>query len=157
MLLLRIPPPPAFGWRKDPPTPPQAFAWQIPQASTAFYPRRLGEDFPDSGAHSDWDIIFFFPFFVFFRLFGWLVFFLFGGGFGGLFPMCGTGGLLAFSLCFLLWSWGAEVSNGVGLLMYHMLTLCFLAQKGTRITELLNSFDTTRVLMFISFTQLDWK
>jgi len=41
--------------------------------------------------------------------------------------------------------------------MYHMLTLCFLAQKGTRITELLNGFDTTRVLMFISFTQLDWK
>ncbi|OXB55486.1 hypothetical protein ASZ78_016457, partial [Callipepla squamata] len=27
---------------------------------------------------------------------------------------------------------------------------------GTRITELLNSFDTTRVLMLISFTRLDW-
>lgn len=43
------------------------------------------------------------------------------------------------------------------LLAYHMLPLCFLAQKATRITELIKRFDTTRVLMFISFTQLVWK
>lgn len=97
MLLRHVPPPPAFGWRKDTPSP-QAFAWQIPQASTAFHPRRLGEDFPDSGAHSDWDIVFFFPLFCF-RLVGWLVgcfFFYLGVGLRGCFLFVGLGDFLLF-------------------------------------------------------------
>lgn len=90
-----------FGFR--------AFAWQILQASTAFHPHRLGEDFPDSGAHSDWG---FFPFFVFFWL-GVLFWGFFLGGVGlGAVSYKWDWGTFCFSLCFLLWSWGAEVSNG---------------------------------------------
>lgn len=34
--------------------------------------------------------------------------------------------------------------------------MVFSCTERPRITDLLNGFDTTRVLMFISFTQLDW-
>lgn len=74
------------------------FAWHIPQASREIHPWRL-RAFPDS----DWG---FFSFLVFFRLF-----FIWGWVWGAV-SYEWDWDTFCFSLCFLLWSWGAEVSDG---------------------------------------------
>lgn len=78
------------------------------------------------------------PFFLF--SFGWVFLLLFYSGVGlGLFPLSGTGALSAFPSA-LLPGPGEQRLLGGGVALSHLLTLCFLAQKGTRITELLGHY-----------------
>lgn len=82
----------------------------------------------------------FFPLIFLFVCFLLVVFLKFYSGVGlGLFPLSGTGALSAFPSA-LLPGPGEQRLLGGGVALSHLLTLCFLAQKGTRITELLGHY-----------------